>query len=76
MATTPFPAMSGSVADAPAQGGTQGQAQQDPRKKKMIDQIMANRQQANQQTQMGLQGGVNFLDYMDQMRMNPFNTWY
>jgi len=42
----------------------------------MIDQIMANRQQANQQTQMGLQGGVNFLDYMDQMRMNPFNTWY
>jgi hypothetical protein len=69
--------MFGSASD-PSSGATpqQSTGSVDPRKKRMIDQIMANRQQANQQRQLGQMGGPQFLDYMDQMRMNPFNTWY
>jgi len=82
MATSPFPAMYGSYADPSSMGG--GGAQSaipsrsgvDPRKKKMIDQIMQGRQQAMQSRQMLQTGGPGYLDYIDQMRLNPFATFY
>jgi hypothetical protein len=50
----------------------------DPRKKKMIDQIMMQRQQAQfgQQAMAPGGGGPGFLDQIDQLRLNPFNTFF
>jgi hypothetical protein len=76
---TPFPAAFGTYSDpsasTTANSGGAGKAG-DPRKKKLIDQIMASRAQAGQQRQMFQQGGPGYLDYVDQLRMNPFNTFY
>ena len=75
-ALTPAYGTSADPSSGSPQGG-QGQ-QMDPRKKKMIDQIMMQRQQAQfgQQAMAPGGGGPGFLDQIDQLRLNPFNTWF
>jgi hypothetical protein len=79
---TPFPAAFGSYGDPSAStttnSGAGGRVGVDPRKKKLIYQIMANRMQAGQGKQMMTPGGggPGYMDYVDQLRMNPMNTWY
>lgn len=75
MSSFPVPfGSSGSAAD-PVTGQTNPETRTGGRQR-LIDQIMANRMQANQNNQLLRLGGTNYVDQLDQIRNNPFSTWF
>jgi hypothetical protein len=47
-----------------------------PPRRRIIDQILAARQQAGQNINMLRLGGSSYMDMLDQMRQNPMNSFY
>lgn len=72
-----FPSMSGprDSEQQPSQTGSNVTPAKPPRRR-IVDQILANRSQVAQRMGMMQMGGPEYMDYLDQMRSNPMNSFF